>query len=171
MSKFIVFALLLLGAAVPVCAQGALTGPAYRASAVARAQTSLSGSLQRDLAATQPVEANLRSETALFEDAPPAQKKSAGLAALYSLVLPGAGEMYVDGIDAGKYPLIAEGALWLTWGTMQYYGGWLQDDARRYAVVHAGVATTSADDLFYVNVSNFSNTYDYNDKKLCISGR
>ncbi len=149
MYKVIVFALLAGAAVVPV-----------------RAQDPLSGSLQRDLTAAQPGQAGLRQAAAVFDDAAPAQKKSAGLAAVYSLVLPGAGETYVSGIEAGKYPLIAEGALWLTWGTMEYYGRWLQDDARRFAVVHAGVATTTADDLFYVNVSNFSNTYDYNDKKL-----
>ena len=134
MYKVIVFALLAGAAVVPV-----------------RAQDPLSGSLQRDLTAAQPGQAGLRQAAAVFDDAAPAQKKSAGLAAVYSLVLPGAGETYVSGIEAGKYPLIAEGALWLTWGTMEYYGRWLQDDARRFAVVHAGVATTTADDLFYVN--------------------
>jgi hypothetical protein len=149
MYKFIVFAVMTIGLA-----------------AVVRAQAPLSGSLHRDLAAVPAGQSELRTDIGMFDDAAPAEKKSAGLAALYSLVLPGAGEYYVGGVEAGKYPFIAEGALWLTWGTMQYYGGWLRDDARRFAVVHAGVAGTSASDQFYVDVSNFSNTYDYNEKKL-----
>jgi hypothetical protein len=36
-------------------------------------------------------------------------KKSAGLAALYSLVLPGMGELYAEGFSSGKYFLLAEG--------------------------------------------------------------
>jgi hypothetical protein len=149
MYKFIVFALLIIGTAAAV-----------------RAQAPLSGSLQRDLAAVHTGQAGVRAESAMFDDAIPAAKKSAGLAALYSIVLPGAGEYYAGGLEAAKYPLIAEGALWLTWGTMQYYGGWMRNDARRFAVLHAGVATTDASDQFYVDVSNFSNTYDYNEKKL-----
>jgi hypothetical protein len=136
------------------------------AAAGLRAQLPLSGSLQRDLDASRLSPAGPHREAVLFDDAVPSAKKSAGLAALYSMVLPGAGETYVSGIDAGVYPLVAEGALWLTWGTMQYYGGWLRDDARRFAVVHAGVSGTLSSDQFYVDVSNFSNTNDYNEKKL-----
>lgn len=159
MYKYLVLALLVAFYSANAFAQSTLP-------VVARDYPPLSGYLLNDIAAVQPVVTERCSEGAMFENAVSAQKKSTGLAALYSLVLPGAGEMYVGGIDAGKYPLIAEAALWLTWGTMQYYGGWLQDDARRFAVVHAGVASTTADDLFYVNVSNFSNTYEYNEKKL-----
>jgi hypothetical protein len=150
MHKFIAFALLTIGTTAAVFAQD-----------------QLSGSLQRDLAATRMTQTAAHAETFAFDDAValPA-KKSASLAIMYSLILPGAGEMYVGGFDAGKYPLIAEGGLWLTWGTMQYYGGWLRNDARQFAVEHAGVASTSAGDQFYVDVSNFNNTYDYNTKKL-----
>jgi hypothetical protein len=149
MYKFIVFAVLTVSLALSVHAQSPLTG-----------------SLHMDLAAAPAGLTALRTDAALFDDAAPAAKKSAGLAAVYSLILPGAGEYYVGGIDAGKYPLIAEGALWLTWGTMQYYGAWLRDDARRFAMVHAGVTSATASDQFYVDVSNFANTYDYNEKKL-----
>jgi len=141
-------------------------------TADAAAQPVLSGSLGRDLAALQvrsaapASQSGMHADASLFEGASPAEKKSAGMAALYSLVLPGAGEMYVGGFDAGKYPLIAEGALWLTYGTMQYYGAWMRDDARQFASVHAGLANPSADDQFYVDVSNFANTFDYNEKKL-----
>lgn len=123
-----------------------------------------SSSLRRDLASMG--SPTPTATASVFDAAAPAKKKSAGLAALYSLVLPGAGEWYADGLDAAKYPLIAEAALWLTYGTMEYYGGWLRDDARTFAVSHAGVSSTNMSDQFFVDVSNFSNQYDYNDKKL-----
>ncbi|MGE5313624.1 MAG: hypothetical protein ACM3Q4_02915 [Acidobacteriota bacterium] len=135
------------------------------AIAGARAQTPLSGSLQNDLLSSS--SAMREEHAAMFDDAAgTAQRKSGGLAALYSLVLPGAGEMYVDGFDAGKYPLIAEGALWLTYGSMQYYGSWLREDARNFARSHAGLASVEMDDQFFVDIGNFSDTYQYNDKKL-----
>jgi hypothetical protein len=135
-------------------------------AASASAQSPLSGALRTDLASMSTAPSASPAAAAMFDDAQAPKKKSAALAALFSLVLPGAGETYAEGLDAGKYPLIAEGALWLTYGSMRYYGNWLRSDARSFAVAHAGVASTTMDDQFYVNVSNFSDTYAYNDKKL-----
>ena len=39
------------------------------------------------------------------------EKKAVGLAVVYSLVLPGMGELYADGFSSGKYFLIAEGVV------------------------------------------------------------
>ncbi|HLP18500.1 MAG TPA: hypothetical protein VK470_19740, partial [Bacteroidota bacterium] len=135
-------------------------------AAAALAQTPLSGSLRNDLTSMAASHPASMPSPALFDDAQPATKKSVGLAVLYSLILPGAGEMYADGFEAGTYPLIAEGALWLTYGSMQYYGAWIRDDARNFAVSHAGVSGTAMSDQFFVDVSNFSDTYSYNEKKL-----
>ena len=94
------------------------------------------------------------------------EKKSVALSAIYSLLLPGMGELYAEGFSSGKYFLIAEGALWLTYATFEIYGNALRDDARVYAVAHAGVNPIGKDDQFYVDVGNFLTTSDYNDKKL-----
>lgn len=94
------------------------------------------------------------------------EKKSAFLAVVYSLVLPGMGELYSERFDLGRYSLIAEAALWLAYAGFQFYGTWLQDDARSFAVMHAGINPAGKDDQFYVNVGNFLNAYDYNNKKL-----
>mgnify|MGYP001587893932 FL=1 len=56
--------------------------------------------------------------------------------------------------------------MWLTYGSFQQYGTWLREDARRFAANHAGAMTDGKDDQFFVNVGNFANTYEYNDKKL-----
>lgn len=93
-------------------------------------------------------------------------RKSAGLALTYSLLLPGMGELYAGNFGSGKYFLIAEGVIWLTYASFQVYGNALQDDARSFAVTHAGISSAGKDDQFYVNVGNFTSVDEYNDKKL-----
>jgi hypothetical protein len=93
-------------------------------------------------------------------------RKSVGLAALYSLALPGMGELYADGFSSGKYFLIAEAGLWLGYAGTSVYGDVLRDDARTYAAVHAGVNPTGKDDQFYIDVGNFASLDDYNAKRL-----
>jgi len=93
-------------------------------------------------------------------------RKSPFLASLYSLVLPGMGELYADGFSSGKYFLIADGVLWLTLLAFELHGNALRDDARAYSVAAAGVNPAGKDDQFFVDVGNFMNTDDYNQKKL-----
>lgn len=102
---------------------------------------------------------------------PPAQgaapaRKSVGLAVLYSLLLPGMGELYAENFASGKYFLIAEGALWLGYAAVEIHANGLRDDARAFAVAYAGVSADGKDDQFFVDIGNFLNTDDYNDKKL-----
>lgn len=94
------------------------------------------------------------------------KKKSVGLAAIYSLVLPGLGEYYADGFGSGKYFAIAEGVLWLTFATLDIQGNSLRNDARSFAVSHAGINPIAKNDQFYVDIGNFQNTQEYNDKRL-----
>ena len=94
------------------------------------------------------------------------EKKKVGLAAIYSLILPGMGELYAKGFSSGRYFLVAEGVCWLTYFSFDIYGNSLRDDARTYAVAHAGVNPAGKSDQFYVDVGNFLTTADYNDKKL-----
>jgi len=92
-------------------------------------------------------------------------KKSVGLAAIYSLLLPGMGEMYAHGFSSGKYFLMAEGALWLTFATFEVYGNSLRDDARAFAVSRAGVTLGGKDEQYFIDIGNFVNIDDYNDKQ------
>lgn len=94
------------------------------------------------------------------------KKKSVGLAAIYSLVLPGLGEYYAEGFGSGKYFSIAEGVLWLTFATLDIQGNSLRDDARSYAVAHAGINPIAKNDQFYVDIGNFQDTQEFNDKRL-----
>ena len=97
---------------------------------------------------------------------PSPNRKSPATAVMYSLLLPGMGELYADGFDQGRYSLIAEGSLWLTYVSFRQYGGWLRDDARRFAAVHSGARIDSKNDQFFVDIGNFNDTYEYNEKKL-----
>jgi hypothetical protein len=94
------------------------------------------------------------------------EKKSPALAAVYSLLLPGMGEVYADNFSSGKYFLIAEGALWLTFATFEVYGNSLRDDARVYAISRAGVNPQGKDDQFYIDIGNFLSISEYNEKQL-----
>ena len=96
----------------------------------------------------------------------PAGKKKAGLAAIYSLLLPGMGEWYAERFSTGKYFLMAEGGLWLTYAGFQLYGDALRDDARAFAVAHAGVSLAGKSDQYFVDIGNFLNLDAYNEKKL-----
>jgi hypothetical protein len=99
-------------------------------------------------------------------DEPALEKKSPALAAIYSLLLPGMGELYAGGFSSGKWFLMAEGALWLTYGAFTVHGNSQQDDARTYAVSRAGIDPAGKDDQFYVDIGNFLSTEEYNEKQL-----
>jgi hypothetical protein len=95
-----------------------------------------------------------------------AERKSGTLAVLASIVLPGMGELYAGRFDAGKYPLMVEGGLWLGLIGVNSYGMWIQDDARTFASQHAGVNGAGKDDQFYVNIENYSTLDEYNSAQL-----
>ena len=93
-------------------------------------------------------------------------EKSVLLAAGLSLVLPGMGELYADNFGTGKYFLVADGVLWLTYAGLSLSSGWVQDDADIYLVQHAGATLVGKDDQFRVDVGNYLSVYEYNDAKL-----
>ncbi len=93
-------------------------------------------------------------------------KKSVGLAAIYSLLVPGMGELYTGAFSSGKYFLTAEGVLWLTFTGFQLFGDALKNDARAFAAARAGVNLAGKDDQYFIDIGNFLNINDYNQKKL-----
>ena len=93
-------------------------------------------------------------------------KKSVPLAVLYSLLLPGMGELYAGGFSSGRYFLGAEAGLWTTYAIVDIRGNSIKDDGRMNAAVHSGLNPTGKNDQFYVDVSNFMTVDDYNAKKM-----
>jgi hypothetical protein len=92
-------------------------------------------------------------------------RKSPGLAILYSLLLPGMGELYADGYNSGVYFTIAEGALWATFIGMNTYAGWQEDRYKSYAVTKAGIDASGKDKDFYSRVGLYLNLEQYNNEK------
>lgn len=93
-------------------------------------------------------------------------KKSGGIAMLLSLVLPGAGHLYLDRMDVGKFFVMGEAASWLGFAGLNIYGGALRDDARTFASENAGLNKSGKDDDYFSNVGNFNSIYEYNNDKL-----
>lgn len=95
-------------------------------------------------------------------------KKSPGLAFLYSIVIPGMGQVYADRFDVGKYFIISEASLWLGYAAFTIYGNWLLNDAYNFAAIHAGITNDGKerDDKFYVDIGNYDNYEQYNNEKL-----
>ncbi len=96
----------------------------------------------------------------------PDSKKSVFLAVVASLIIPGIGELYAGSIETGKYHLIAEGGLWLTYAGFRIHSNWLGKDARSYATQNSGAIFENKDDKFAVNIGNFNSTDEYNQTKL-----
>lgn len=94
------------------------------------------------------------------------EKKSGSLAVLYSIILPGMGELYADRFDRGKYPLMTEAALWLGLLGVNAYGDWVQQDARTFARQHGGFDGAGKNDEYYVRIENYQDLYDYNNQRL-----
>ena len=94
------------------------------------------------------------------------QRKSGFLGVLYSVLLPGMGELYAGRFDRGKYNLIADGVLWLGLIGVNSYGNWVQEDSRTYAVQHAGVNRDGKDDQYFVNIGNYIDIHEYNNQRL-----
>ena len=102
----------------------------------------------------------------LQENVSSPEEKSVVLAAGLSLILPGMGELYADNFETGKYFLIADGVLWLTYAGLSLSSGWVQDDADIYITQHAGASLTGKDDQFRVDVGNYLTVQEYNEAKL-----
>ncbi|MCH7773301.1 MAG: hypothetical protein IH784_02710 [Bacteroidetes bacterium] len=100
-----------------------------------------------------------------FSDDLQTAKKSAGLAILYSLLLPGMGELYADGYESGKYFTIAEGVLWGTYIGMSVYASNQEDNYKAYATTNASINTSGKDDDYFATIGQFENIDEYNDQK------
>jgi len=92
-------------------------------------------------------------------------KKSPGLAIIYSLLLPGMGELYADSYSSGKYFTIAEGALWTTYIGFNSYGNWQKDNYKSFAASNGGVNNINKNSDYYANVGLFTSIKEYNDTK------
>ncbi len=92
-------------------------------------------------------------------------KKSAGLAILYSLLLPGMGELYADAYSSGKYFTIAEAALWGVYIGMNTYGNWQRDRYKEYAASNGGVNISDKNSDYFATIGDYFSVYEYNNEQ------
>lgn len=106
---------------------------------------------------------NMKSESPEVSLSFEGTKKNPGLAILYSLLLPGMGELYAEDYSSGKYFTIADGALWGILIGMNTYAGWQKDRYQAYAVTNGGITTSGKDANYYATIGDYSNINQYND--------
>jgi hypothetical protein len=92
--------------------------------------------------------------------------KSVTLAVVLSTIVPGTGELYAGNFETGKYAMMAEAAIWVTYAALYTHGNWVRQDARLFATEHAGANFSSKGDKFDVDIGNYSSVAEYNQAKL-----
>lgn len=90
------------------------------------------------------------------------EKKSAALGVLYSLLLPGMGELYANRYDAGKYFTIADGVLWSVFAGFNIYGNWQEKNYKSFAESKGGIVNNGKDADYYANIGNYLSIDEYN---------
>lgn len=93
------------------------------------------------------------------------EKKNPGLAILFSILLPGMGELYAGGFDSGKYFTIADGVLWGTLAGFNIYGNWQENNYRAFAETNAGVSLAGKESDFFATIGSYLSVEEFNKAK------
>lgn len=90
------------------------------------------------------------------------EKKKAGIAIIYSLLLPGMGELYAGDFSSGKYFTIADGLIWGTLAGFAMHANNKEDDYKALAKSFAGADISDKDEDYFTNVGLYLDTESYN---------
>jgi len=93
------------------------------------------------------------------------KKKSSGIAILYSLLLPGMGELYADNYSSGQYFTIADAAIWGFLVGFNIYGNSKEDDYRAFAEAYGDVNLENKDEVFFGEIGVYDNVEQFNTEK------
>jgi hypothetical protein len=93
------------------------------------------------------------------------QRKKVGLAVLYSLLLPGMGELYAGDYSSGKYFTITDALLWGTYIGFYSYGNMRKSDYKSYAATYGGVNNNGKNDAYYTTIGNYLSIQQFNNEK------
>lgn len=93
------------------------------------------------------------------------EKKKTGLAILYSLLLPGMGELYADNYNNGVYFTIADGILWGALTGFSIYGNQQESNYRAFAQSHGGVSLEGKDETYFAVIGDYTSIDQYNIEK------
>ncbi|MCP4583995.1 MAG: hypothetical protein GY839_20480 [candidate division Zixibacteria bacterium] len=83
--------------------------------------------------------------------------KSSGRAALYSLILPGSGQYYIEKGFKSKLFFSIESGLWLSYLGFRKYGGFKENSAKGWAVMKAGACADNTDENYWVKMTYYDN--------------
>ena len=97
-----------------------------------------------------------------IEVLPTPEKKSVGLAIIYSLLLPGMGELYAGDYSMGKYFTIADAVSWGFVAGFNIHGNNQADNYKAFAKTNAGVNPDGKDDNYFADIGNYLNIDDFN---------
>jgi len=90
------------------------------------------------------------------------EKKSKGLAVLYSLLLPGMGEFYADNYSTGQYFTIADVVAWSFVIGYSTYGNNKEDDYKAYAKTFGGVTLDNKSAEYFADITSYDNIEQFN---------
>jgi hypothetical protein len=93
------------------------------------------------------------------------EKKSGFLAVIYSLLLPGMGELYAGNYDRGKYFTIADAVCWGAYAGYNIYGSWQRNNYKTFAATYGEVDLQGKDADYFANIGDYSNINDFNRDK------
>ncbi len=98
------------------------------------------------------------------------EKKKTGLAIIYSLLLPGMGELYAGDYSSGKYFTIADGLIWGTVAGFTIHANNKEDDYMSMAKAFAGADVSGKDEDYFTNIGLYLDTEEYN-RAMLIKGK
>jgi hypothetical protein len=90
-------------------------------------------------------------------------KKSLPKAMMYSIILPGAGDLYAGNKGTAKLLLGAETAIWFSYFGFQYYGNIQKDSYMVFAHEKSGSNPSREDEEYYDAVELYRSSDEYNE--------
>lgn len=91
--------------------------------------------------------------------------KSVGKALLLSLILPGAGELYMGSKGFATFFLSTEIIAWTGLVGNQLYARHLEDEYKTYAVQHARVYRSGKDKQYWIDIGKYNDIYEFNEQR------
>ena len=92
-------------------------------------------------------------------------KKSPALAILYSVLLPGMGELYAGAYESGVYFTAADAVFWGTFAGFNIYGAWQRNNYKSFAQSNGGVTLINKDEDFFADIGLYTSIDEFNREK------
>ncbi len=90
------------------------------------------------------------------------EKKNPALGILFSMLIPGMGELYANNYESGKYFTITDGFLWGVFAGFNIYGKWKEDNYKSFAQSKGGVNLEGKDSDYFATIGIYISIDEYN---------